>query len=92
MTEEKKGSEVAVMLTVRQVSEITGANVSSIRVWLNNPTEREKRFPGAKKEMSPRGDYWVIPASDIEGYANKGRGRPFKPDSELMHKRRVVKG
>jgi hypothetical protein len=47
--------------------------VLSIRVWLNNSTGREKRFFGAKKEMSPRGDYWVIPVPDIEAYAYKGR-------------------
>jgi hypothetical protein len=79
------------MLTVRQVSEITGANMSSIRVWLNNPEERAKRFPGAKKEDSPRGEYWLIPEADIQGYANLGRGRPQKPESELKSKRRVRK-
>jgi hypothetical protein len=77
------------MLTVREVSEITGANMSSIRVWLNDEVQRAKRFPGAKKASSPRGDYWVIPESNIAGYENKGRGRPFKPDGELKVARKA---
>jgi hypothetical protein len=30
----------------------SGANVSSIGVWLNNPTEREKRLSGAKNDVT----------------------------------------
>jgi predicted DNA-binding transcriptional regulator AlpA len=64
------------MLTVKQVSELTGASPSSIRVWLSNEDERKKRFPGAVKEESPIGSYWLIPESDVKGYENPGRGRP----------------
>ena len=66
------------MLTIREVAEITGASVNSIRVWLGNNEERAKRFPNARKEETPLGAYWVIPETDIRGYKNQGRGRPPK--------------
>jgi hypothetical protein len=75
----KKGER---MYTIREAAQITGAKESSIRVWLSNPTEREKRFPHAKKESSPIGDYWVIPESDLAGYENRGPGRPRKTPSK----------
>jgi len=70
------------MLTVKEVSEITGAAENSIRVWLNDETEKLKRFPHARRVSTPRGDYWEIPESDIAGYQNPGRGRPRKPKTE----------
>ena len=79
------------MLTVREVSEVTGASVSSVRVWLSDETERAKRFPNAVKEETPVGSYWMIPETDIQGYKNPGRGRPQKPESELKSKRRTRK-
>lgn len=79
------------MLTVREVSEKIGAAVSSIRVWLNDEEERKRRFPNARKEDTPVGGYWLIPESDIQNYEGRKRGRPFKPDSELKHKRRSPK-
>lgn len=66
------------MYTIRQAAEITGASIASLRIWLANDEERSKRFPNARKESSPIGDYWLIPESDIEGYKNPGRGRPAK--------------
>ena len=67
------------MLTIKEVSEITGASQSSIRVWLSNEDERKRRFPGARKEQPPAGSaYWLIPESDIEGYTNPGQGRRFR--------------
>jgi hypothetical protein len=86
----KKSGE-AEMLTIREVSEQTGAAVSSIRVWLNDEEERQKRFPNAVKESSRIGDYWLIPAADLAGFEARKRGRPFKPDSELKNKRRIRK-
>lgn len=70
------------MYTIRQAAEITGASVTSLRIWLANDEERAKRFPNARKESSPIGDYWLIPESDIEGYKNPGRGRPAKSKGE----------
>ena len=71
------------MYTIRQAAEITGASITSLRIWLANDKERAKRFPNARKESSPIGDYWLIPESDIEGYKNPGRGRPPKPNAAL---------
>lgn len=74
----KKGEK---MLTIKQVSEITGASPSSIRVWLSDEEERKRRFPNAIKERPPAGPgYWLIPESDLAGYENPGRGRPRKPE------------
>lgn len=70
------------MLTIREVAERTGASVHSIRVWLGNDEQRLKRFPNARKESSPIGEFWVIPETDIRGYRNQGRGRPLKPESK----------
>jgi hypothetical protein len=79
------------MYTIKEASEIIGAAVSSIRVWLNNEEERKRRFPGAKKEETPMGSYWVIPESDLKSYAAPKTGRPQKPEEELKQKRRVRK-
>lgn len=73
------------MLTIKQVSERTGASHSSIRVWLSDEDERTRRFPNAIKERPPAGPgYWLIPESDLGDYSNPGRGRPRKvqPKSE----------
>jgi hypothetical protein len=66
------------MYTIRQAAEITGASITSLRIWLADEAERSKRFPNARKENSPIGDYWLIPESDVTGYENPGRGRPRK--------------
>ena len=71
----KKGER---MLTVREAAQITGASPSSIRVWLSDDEERERRFPGARKESSPIGDYWLIPESALEGFEMGKAGRPPK--------------
>jgi hypothetical protein len=74
--------KVKKMLTIREVSELTGASPSSIRVWLSNEDERNRRFPGARKESTPIGDYWLIPESDVQDYKNPGKGRPRKKDAK----------
>jgi excisionase family DNA binding protein len=62
------------MLTTKEVAEILGASVSSVRVWLNN--EGDRRFPGARKF----GRDWLIPESDLKGQPRgRKRGRPKKP-------------
>lgn len=70
------------MLTISEVAEKTGAAKSSLRVWLSNEAERVKRFPNAKKESTPLGDYWLIPESDLKNFEARGRGRPVKPESK----------
>ena len=84
-----KGKEK--MYTIKQASEIIGASASSIRVWLTKDDERARRFPNAIKQDSPIGSYWLIPESDVQGYAGRKLGRPYKPDNELKHKRRTPK-
>jgi hypothetical protein len=74
--------------TIRQAAEITGASVTSLRIWLANDEVRKKRFPNARKESSPIGEFWVIPESDIQGFVKVERGRPRKPLSELKSKPR----
>jgi hypothetical protein len=70
------------MYTIRQAAQLTGASESSLRVWLSNDAERVKRFPNARKETSPIGDYWLIPESDLKSYKNPGRGRPRKKPTD----------
>ncbi|MFP5262019.1 MAG: helix-turn-helix domain-containing protein [Blastocatellia bacterium] len=70
------------MYTIREAAQVTGASESSIRVWLSDEAERAKRFPNARKESTPIGEYWVIPESDLRDYKNPGRGRPPKPKEE----------
>lgn len=76
------------MLTIREAAERTGAAQSSIRVWLANDEEREKRFPNARKETSPIGEYWVIPESDVENFEMGKPGRPLKGDVPVRKTRR----
>ena len=68
--------------TIRQAAELTGASVTSLRIWLADDAERVKRFPNARKENSPIGEYWVIPESDLKGFELRGRGRPSKPKAQ----------
>jgi predicted DNA-binding transcriptional regulator AlpA len=75
------------MLTVKEVAEITGASVNSIRVWLNDEVKKRERFPNAERMSSPRGDYWLIPESDLKGYQNPGRGRPRKKPADKGKKK-----
>jgi excisionase family DNA binding protein len=71
----KKASPV--MLTVREVAERTGASQRSVRLWA-----QQGKFPGARLEDSPAGSYWVIPATALDGFELRGRGRPPKPKAE----------
>jgi hypothetical protein len=60
-------------LTVREVAKLTGAAIPTVTLWC-----REKRFPNAHQEETPRGPVWYIPKSDLEGVEMRGRGRPPK--------------
>ena len=76
------------MLSIKEVAQRTGAAESSIRVWLSNPDEREKRFPGAELIHPPVGvSYWLIPEDDLKGF-ELGRPGP-KPGSK---RKRKIKG
>ncbi|MFP5260969.1 MAG: helix-turn-helix domain-containing protein [Blastocatellia bacterium] len=69
----------AKMLSVREVAEIIGAPLVSVRLWA-----RAGKFPGARLEESPAGSYWLIPDTALDGFEKRDRGRPPKPkpDSE----------
>jgi len=62
------------MLNVREAAEILGVPLSSVRVWV-----WRGRFPGARKETTPLGDYWVIPESDLNGFEKRKPGPKPKP-------------
>jgi hypothetical protein len=51
------------MLNVHEVAEKLGASESSVRVWA-----WRGRFPGARKEVTPLGEYWLIPESALDGF------------------------
>lgn len=65
------------MLTVHEVAEKLGAGVGSVRVWA-----WKGRFPGARKETTPLGDYWLIPEAALENFELGTAGRPLKPKDE----------
>jgi hypothetical protein len=61
------------MLTTREVADRLGAAESSVRMWA-----RKGRFPGAEEKNSPRGPYWLIPDTALEGFNMGKAGRPPK--------------
>jgi hypothetical protein len=61
------------MLTIREAATVLNKPEASVRVWVNRG-----RFPGAKKETSPIGDYWLIPETDLESFETRRAGRPSK--------------
>jgi hypothetical protein len=77
------GKKEPKMLTTKEAAERIGAAPISVRIWAS-----EGRFPGARKELHPRGDYWLIPETALEGFVNPGRGRPPKEPGEPRRKRK----
>jgi helix-turn-helix protein len=71
------------MLSLKEVSEITGAPGSSVRLWV-----RQGRFPGARLEKTQIGDFWLVPESDLEGFKPKGRGRPLGSKNKKPSKKK----
>lgn len=63
-------------LTVRQVSERTGAAVSTVTLYC-----REGRFPNAYQMETPRGPVWYVPESDLKGVEIRPPGRPAQKKS-----------
>jgi excisionase family DNA binding protein len=61
------------MLTVKEAAARLGAAEISIRVWA-----KDGRFPGARKESTPMGEYWLIPEAALEGFEMGSPGRPPK--------------
>jgi excisionase family DNA binding protein len=62
-------------LTAAQVAERLKVGRSTVNLWC-----RQGRFPGARVEDSPVGQYWLIPESDLKTFAPPKMGRPsLKP-------------
>jgi hypothetical protein len=74
----KKGEK---MLTIREAAERIGTTPASVRVWA-----WKGRFPGARKEETPMGEYWLIPESAVENFELGKAGRPPKPASKKKSK------
>jgi hypothetical protein len=68
------------MLTTGEVAQRIGAAEISVRVWA-----AKGRFPGARKETTPRGDYWLIPEDALKGFEMSKPGP--KPKAEKGKKR-----
>lgn len=61
------------MLTVSEAAARIGASPISVRIWASRG-----RFPGAVKEETPVGSYWLIPEKSLEGFEMGSAGRPAK--------------
>jgi hypothetical protein len=60
-------------LTTTQVAERLKAADVTVRLWC-----RQGRFPNARLVEHPRGDYWVIPESEVKKFEPPQMGRPSK--------------
>lgn len=65
------------MLSIKEVVEKTGIPLSTVSLYC-----RTKKFPNAKKQHTPFGDFWMIPETDLDSISKRGRGRPKQPTSE----------
>lgn len=65
------------MLTVKEAAEKIGAAAISVRVWANRGL-----FPGARKESTPMGEYWLIPETALANFEMGKPGRPRKASSK----------
>ena len=60
-------------LTAAQVAEHLDVGRSTVNLWC-----RQGKFPGARVEASPVGDYWMIPEKDVRDFQPPTKGRPPK--------------
>ncbi len=60
-------------LTAAQVAERLDVGRSTVNLWC-----RQGKFPGARVEASPVGDYWMIPEKDVRDFQPPTKGRPPK--------------
>ncbi len=58
-------------LTTTEVAERLKAADVTVRLWC-----RQGRFPNARLVEHPRGDYWVIPESEVKKFEPPLIGRP----------------
>ncbi len=65
------------VLTPSDVAEKLKVSAITVRVWC-----RRGLFPNATVTETPRGPYWEIPESDLEGFKPPKMGRPLKAKAE----------
>ncbi len=59
------------MLTTQEVAEQLGVAYQTVMAWIY-----QGKFPNTQKEETPRGDYYLIPQSDVNSFEKPKRGRP----------------
>jgi hypothetical protein len=64
------------MVTIKQAAEILGVPAPTVKLWC-----QQGRFPNARRQDTPRGPVWLIPAGDLEGFVPPKRGRPPKVEA-----------
>lgn len=71
-------------LTTKQVAEKLNVKQVTVRAWCDKGF-----FKNARKESSPRGDYWLIPETDIENFEKpiRGRKQSANPSKATLAKR-----
>lgn len=57
-------------LTTKEVAEKLKVKQVTVRAWCDKGL-----FKSARKETSPRGDYWLIPEAELKGFQKPARGR-----------------
>jgi hypothetical protein len=62
-----------VELTIKEAAERKNIPIPTLKSYC-----RQGKFPNARLEKSPIGDYWVIPLSELETTVFRARGRPSK--------------
>lgn len=65
-------------LSTKEVASLLGAAEVSVRKWC-----RTGRFPNARREETPRGPVWSIPAADLKDFAMKPPGPPPRVGAKL---------
>jgi hypothetical protein len=58
-------------LTTADVAARLDSPERTVRLWC-----KQGRFEGARAVSTPRGDYWIIPASALKTFQKPERGRP----------------
>jgi hypothetical protein len=76
----KKGEP---MLTTTEVMQRLDAPYQTVMAWI-----KKGLLPGAKREDTPRGPVWMVPASSVINFKPPKMGRPRKPLGELKGKPR----
>jgi Helix-turn-helix domain len=64
-------------LTTSAVAERLDVAQPTVKLWC-----RQRLFPNAYLEDTPRGAVWRIPESDLIDFQKPTRGRPAKPKDE----------